>query len=465
MSSSQGVSSNSASPAIIDALDLAGAQSGNTGSRSVNKRNNSVCSISTNGSSLVEKHSCINRSISKSNNSFGYTNNANNNPLAGAIKSLLQNRRDMQELQQIDAPFSILHPEAVEKTNNIIITVLKGITDLSVSKIEEAIKNAGAKDYANESDPKTAEAEAHKNGGPVLEKYNKFFHGGTFGEKTDSDSGALRGNAKTNAETNANANKLKDIGLPRSSSNNQKNKWPEKIDSKLKELDNLKQNNSNDENLSQNISTLQKEYLMSNISLDHMVNNAVDDVVNKYSNQLIREYNQFSGSIEIKKLEPGTVLVRDFGQKQSVKSSCWCLASDLNSAVNCDKDLQEKLAVLPSWNGGGNRAVFVVPKEPPEIYAAIGKIAQQENSTDYEEIVYHHGGGTQYNILTPNDCAPNEVKDTSGGFANAGKAFDKCCFVITNNGIITSEDRQFVQTSQHNESTNNESNNIQNKEN
>ena len=163
---------------------------------------------------------------------------------------------------------------------------------------------------------------------------------------------------------------------------------------------------------------------------------------------MIREYDTFSGNITIKKLEPGTVLVREFGQGQSVKGSCWCLATDLNSAVNCDKDLQTQLGVLPSWNGGGNRAVFVVPQEPPPIFVAVGTIAQQRNDNDYEGTVYHPGGGTQYNILTPNDCNANNVSDTSGGFANAGKAFDKCCFVITNTGIIEAGDRKTVQANQ-----------------
>lgn len=218
------------------------------------------------------------------------------------------------------------------------------------------------------------------------------------------------------------------------------NEWPDEIKILMSKLDHQEKKGSSEP--TEEIEALKDKIYKS--KLEHLKSNIKDDfhLFETYSSQLIREYTSYSGEIKIEKLKPVTVLVRDFGQGQSVKSSCWCLASDVDSAVTCDKDLQTKLAVLPSWNDGGNRAVFIVPNEPPSIYVAVGKIAQQKNESDYETTVYHEGGGTQYNILTPN--IPGEITENSGGFANAGKAFDKCCIVIVNNGIITSKDRTLI---------------------
>ena len=439
-----------------------------------------------------------------------------------AIKSLQQNNREMKEYIQ-NGLSSVPHPEAVTATNNIIISVLTKIKEVvakkeeekeeekkgfSADNIEEAIENAGAKDYEklnhpknNEvKDPSSAEDAAHANGGSVHEKYDKNFHGGAYGEKADSDfytiygrdlgkygclPGAFRGNERT--QTKENTSKLENIGLPKEKPEEyQPNNWPQEINELMNFLNINKALLNGIEKIppkdwkilpntpevtvveykdmySKNEVNFFKQKLKETINAQEAtVNNLkttylktkinpsanADVIIEQYGNQLIREYEQFSGDITIEKLKPGTVLVRDFGQGQSVKSSCWCLAANLNSAVNCDKDLQTQLAVKPCWNGGGNRAVFIVPKEPPIIYVAVGKIAQQRNDSDYEETVYHPGGGIQYNILTPNNCDVNNVKNTSGGFANAGKAFDKCCFVITNTGIIEKNDRKTVQANQ-----------------
>lgn len=342
------------------------------------------------------------------------------------LKSLEQNNREMEEYIQIDAPSFVLHPEAVKATNDIIIKVLKEIqeTNFSAGDIEKAIEKAKAKKYNSVED-----AQKDQQCERILQKCDSRIHG--YARNTMYDETTMNG-VCTYIKNNKTYVCYPEIfGNPKS-------------EGKLQNIYELQSSCSeNAPNVQQEGSTTQ-EKCPKIIGYENL--QGFD--IGAYSSQLEYEYNQFSGDIEIKKLEPGMVLVRDFGQGQSVKGSCWCLAADLNSAVNCDKDLQTRLAVKPSWNGGGNRAVFVVPQEPPPIYVAVGTIAQQENDSDYKNIVYHPGGGTQYNILTPNDCDVNSIKNASGGFANAGEAFDKCCFVIANTGIIEASDRKTVQADQ-----------------
>lgn len=161
----------------------------------------------------------------------------------------------------------------------------------------------------------------------------------------------------------------------------------------------------------------------------------------KYSNQISREFNTFSGDVKIHKLEPGTVLVRVFGKGQSVKSSCWCKADDLNSSVTCAADLYKKLAVKAEWNGDGNMGVLIVPHDA-DIWVAEGKIASQaekytekdgegEKETQQKYTFLYEGGGTQLNILTPND-----EKDFAGVDP---KVFTNCLFCFRDDNIIPEE--------------------------
>ena len=165
----------------------------------------------------------------------------------------------------------------------------------------------------------------------------------------------------------------------------------------------------------------------------------------KFRSQIGRESNTFSGNVHIRKLEPGTVLVRVFGQGQSAKASCWCLLTDKNSSVICAQDLYKKLGVKVEWNGDGNLAILVIP-EGVDIYVAEGKIASQaekytaevkKNGKNAEQrsTFLYEGGGTQLNILTPD----------GGTFAGIDpKILDMCIICYRDDNIIPS--KQFTQT-------------------
>lgn len=177
-----------------------------------------------------------------------------------------------------------------------------------------------------------------------------------------------------------------------------------------------------------------------------------DFKIENYNKQLEREINTYSKNVSIHQLEPGTVLVRVFGKEQSIMSSCWCNANDNTSAVTEAKDLYNTLAVKPEWNGDGNLGIFVVP-EGVNIYVAEGKIASQigtyaeyqtettdksingEKQTKISEKSYYYvfeGGGTQLNILTPND------NDNFAGVTNQ-KIFKQTMFVFRDDEMINPE--------------------------
>jgi hypothetical protein len=149
--------------------------------------------------------------------------------------------------------------------------------------------------------------------------------------------------------------------------------------------------------------------------------------------QLNSDADTFSGDIHVHKLEPGTVLVRVFGQGQSPLRPCWCRADDSTSSVTCAKDLLEKLAVRPDWNGDGNMAVMIVPNDV-DVVVAEGKIGAQictykievgvgEKVVQEKDFIFS-GGGTQLNIL---------AKDQSNGYPpfagdSAGVLKNNCMF-------------------------------------
>lgn len=174
-----------------------------------------------------------------------------------------------------------------------------------------------------------------------------------------------------------------------------------------------------------------------------------DFKIENYIKQLKREFYTYSKNVNIHQLEPGTVLVRVFGKGQSIMASCWCNANDTTSAVTKAKDLYNTLAVKPEWNGDGNLGIFVVP-EGVNIYVAEGKIASQvgtyaeyqtettdksingENQTKISEKSYYYvfeGGGTQLNILTPND------NDNFAGVTNQ-EIFKQTMFVFRDDEMI-----------------------------
>ena len=193
--------------------------------------------------------------------------------------------------------------------------------------------------------------------------------------------------------------------------------------------------------------------------------------VSAYSGQIAYESNTFSGDVKIHKLEPGTVLVRVFGQGQSVKTACWCRADDATSSVTCAQDLYKKLAVKAEWNGDGNLGVFIVP-EGVDIWVAEGTIASQiETYTGNVQVngrdrkqkhsFLYEGGGTQVNILTPNPPEQSQVEgpveelhpelpDNPKLLERVGKrpsayatfagiypdVFEKCMFCFRNDGIM-----------------------------
>ncbi len=166
----------------------------------------------------------------------------------------------------------------------------------------------------------------------------------------------------------------------------------------------------------------------------------------KYNRQLSRESSTFSGDVHIRKLEPGTVLVRVFGAGQSVKTACWARLDEVLSSVTCAQDLYKNLAVKAEWNGDGNLGVFIVP-EGVDIWVAEGTIASQaekytakvgegEKGKQQESTFLYEGGGTQVNILTP---------DAAGTFAGvAPEIFDQCMFCFRDDGIVKEE--QFGRT-------------------
>lgn len=145
--------------------------------------------------------------------------------------------------------------------------------------------------------------------------------------------------------------------------------------------------------------------------------------------QLNSDADTFSGDIHVHKLEPGTVLVRVFGQRQSPLRPCWCRADDSTSSVTCAKDLLEKLAVRPDWNGDGNMAVMIVPNDV-DVMVAEGKIGTQictyrTGVGGQEEVVQGEtftfsGGGTQLNILAKDqpDGKPPFAGDSDGVLKN-----------------------------------------------
>lgn len=128
-----------------------------------------------------------------------------------------------------------------------------------------------------------------------------------------------------------------------------------------------------------------------------------------YIKQFNRDIESFSGDVHVHKLEPGTVLVRVYGQGQSPLRACWCRLDDSTSSVTKPEDLLTKLAVLPNWNGDGNLAIMVVP-ESPEVVVAEGVIAKQKGQYSAPSEVNHEfietgefvfqGGGTQCNVMT-----------------------------------------------------------------
>ena len=158
----------------------------------------------------------------------------------------------------------------------------------------------------------------------------------------------------------------------------------------------------------------------------------------KYLKQFQSDAKTFSGDIHVHRLDPGTVLVRVFGQGQSPLRPCWAKLSDDSSSVTCPKDLLTKLAVLPDWNGDGNIAVMIVPKDPAVVVAE-GKVATQ--TADYRETnntapelpisvksFAFLGGGNQCNVLT------EDLPEGVGGyppFANdSGGKLDNCMFCL-----------------------------------
>jgi hypothetical protein len=168
--------------------------------------------------------------------------------------------------------------------------------------------------------------------------------------------------------------------------------------------------------------------------------------IEKYLNQINREISQFSGNVTIHRLEPGTVLVRVFGKGQSILSSCWCDAADSASTVKEAKDLYNKLAVRPDWNGDGNLGIWIIP-EGIDVYVAEGKIASQvgpysefemrpttkiidgvaqteKHQTDFFYIF--EGGCTQLNVFSSNLFA--DVKDQ--------KIFNQTMFVFRDSNMI-----------------------------
>lgn len=177
----------------------------------------------------------------------------------------------------------------------------------------------------------------------------------------------------------------------------------------------------------------------------------------KFSAQIARESNTFCGDVRIRKLEPGTVLVRVFGQGQSVKASCWAKLDDDSSSVTCTQDLYKKLAVKAEWNGDGNLGILVVP-EGTDIYVAEGKIASQAEkyaaevkrngkNTQQQFTFLYEGGGTQVNILTPNLPRQEQVEGPVTEKGNKPLAyetfagiypdvFEKCMFCFRNDNII-----------------------------
>ena len=167
-----------------------------------------------------------------------------------------------------------------------------------------------------------------------------------------------------------------------------------------------------------------------------------------YNGQLSWESNTFSGDVHIHKLEPGTVLVRVFGQGQSVKSACWARLDDDKSSVTCAQDLYKKLAVKAEWNGDGNLGVFIVP-EGADIWVAEGKIAsqaekytarvmQRSEKVRLESTFVYEGGGTQVNVLTP------DKGELAGVFAGVDpEIFEQCMFCLRDDNIIKAE--QFEQ--------------------
>lgn len=152
-----------------------------------------------------------------------------------------------------------------------------------------------------------------------------------------------------------------------------------------------------------------------------------DKTKEKHLPQLSREINTFSGSITIRRLLPGEVLMRDIGKEQSVKASCWTKGNGKDFVHN-GQCLHQNLAVKPEWNGGGTLAIFIVPNEG-EFYVAEGKIASQEIKGADGSCVLK-GGGTQLNILTPN----------SKNFSDNEEIFNKCVAVIPNTRIDLTDD-------------------------
>lgn len=124
----------------------------------------------------------------------------------------------------------------------------------------------------------------------------------------------------------------------------------------------------------------------------------------------------------------------------------WCRLNDPTSSFTSADDLYKKLAVKPEWNGDGNLGVFIVPKNA-DIWVAEGKIASQKE--EYYEFregsdgkmeqtkgrhCLYKGGGTQLNILTPNESQHGNPYVEFAGVDS--KILNDCIFCFRNDGIM-----------------------------
>lgn len=170
--------------------------------------------------------------------------------------------------------------------------------------------------------------------------------------------------------------------------------------------------------------------------------------------QFEEQANTFSGNIHVHKLEPGTVLVRVFGKGQSPLRACWSRLDDHpNSSVTCAKDLLNKLAVRPDWNGDGNMAIMIVPNDF-DVFVAEGDIGHQiasyptpqkqtssSSEVDTKTFVFS-GGGKQLNILTEDS---DETKYPPFANDKTDKLKNNCmvCFRDTNMACVLNHTEPF----------------------